>query len=82
MEQPDIKGYRKLNEEEAFLMNLIKASAESLGALVDRLDKLPNPKPESQDPVQIDKRWLSIARTQLQQGFMALTRSVARPTSF
>lgn len=30
----------------------------------------------------IDRRWLSIARTDLQKGFMALTRSVAQPTTF
>lgn len=30
----------------------------------------------------VDRRWLSIARTDLQKGFMALTRSVAQPTTF
>lgn len=29
-----------------------------------------------------DKRWSSIARTQLQQGFMALIRSIAKPETF
>lgn len=30
----------------------------------------------------MDKRWAAIARTELQQGFMALTRAVAQPTTF
>lgn len=30
----------------------------------------------------MDKRWGAIARTELQQGFMALTRAVAQPTNF
>ena len=27
----------------------------------------------------VDKRWLSIARTEIEQGFMALARSIERP---
>jgi hypothetical protein len=30
----------------------------------------------------IDKRWLAIAITQLQQGFMALIRSIDKPDTF
>lgn len=30
----------------------------------------------------VDPRWLSIARTELQQGFMAVKRAVAKPTAF
>ncbi|CNJ03413.1 Uncharacterised protein [Yersinia aldovae] len=30
----------------------------------------------------IDPRWLAIARTELQQGFMAAKRAVAKPTAF
>lgn len=29
-----------------------------------------------------DGRWLAIAQTDLQKGFMSLTRSVAKPDSF
>ena len=33
------------------------------------------------DVEDIDGRWVSIARTHFQQGFMALTRAVTRPES-
>lgn len=68
-----IKGYRDLTQEEIDAMNSIKAEGQRLAALIDQL--------ESEVP-DIDKRWLSIARTDLQKGIMALVRSVARPESF
>ena len=71
-----IKGYRDLTAEEIALMNEIKAHGEALGLLVDRMDKA------GRDTGAIDTRWVAIARTQLQQGLMALTRAVARPTTF
>lgn len=80
-----IKGYRDLTQEEIDLMNQVKLHAEVCGAMIDRMDKMPNPMldhPQGLPPVMIDKRWLSIARTQLQQGYMALVRSITRPTSF
>lgn len=72
MTQPKITGYRQLTEEEAALMNRIKASGVALGELVDEVFATDG----------CDSRWTSIARTELQQGLMALTRAVARPTSF
>jgi hypothetical protein len=53
-------------------MNEIKDKGAELGKLVNamRLDS------------DLDQRWVSIGATNLQQGFMALTRSVAQPTTF
>lgn len=68
----NITGYRELTEREIDFMNHVKAYGNELGDMFERLSQ------ESE----IDKRWLAIAKTQLQQGFMALTRSIARPTSF
>lgn len=34
---------------------------------------------DSQEPGRFDGRWLAVARTQLQQGFMALNRAVFQP---
>lgn len=68
-----IKGYRELSQEEIDLMNEIKTKGVELGELVERLNS------SEQD---IDPRWLSIGRTNLQQGLMALTRSVAKPDFF
>lgn len=67
-----IDGYRELSQEEIDLMNEIKAAGKDLGALVATLKQMPD----------IDQRWVSIGATELQQGLMALTRAVARPTSF
>lgn len=67
-----INGYRDLSEQEIAMMNEAKAKAEDVGKLCDALGGMPD----------IDKRWLAIARTQLQQGFMALVRSIAKPTTF
>ena len=30
----------------------------------------------------LDQRWVSVGATDLQQGFMALVRSIAQPTTF
>ncbi|WFZ78526.1 hypothetical protein MQM1_043 [Aeromonas phage vB_AsaP_MQM1] len=67
-----IKGYRELDEHEIRAMNNIKELAEDVGSLVKELEMVPG----------TDKRWVAIARTHLQEGFMALARSVAKPTSF
>lgn len=70
--QPKITGYRQLTEQEAELMNEIKQKGVELGALVDKL--------ASTDST--DDRWVSVGKTDLQTGIMALVRSVAKPTSF
>lgn len=67
-----VTGYRKLSSAEIVTMNGIKALAVEVGRLCDDLALLPDS----------DKRWLAIGRTQLQTGFMAVVRSVARPDTF
>jgi hypothetical protein len=67
-----ITGYRELSQEEIDLMNLAKGHAESLGKLVEHLESV----------ITTDKRWLAIAKTDLQKGFMSLIRSIAQPTTF
>lgn len=68
-----IKGYRDLSVEEIADMNEAKGLAESVGDLCKKFEmERPN----------VDKRWLAIAKTDLQKGFMALVRSIARPETF
>lgn len=67
-----ITGYRDLSQAEIDAMNVIKAKAEEVGELVEGLRR----------DGRLDQRWVSIGATDLQQGFMALVRSVAQPTSF
>lgn len=70
-----IKGYRELNEQEIALMNEIKAKGAEVGELVAKLKDL-------RVNSALDQRWVSIGATHLQEGFMALTRSVAKPDFF
>lgn len=74
-----ITGYRELNQAEIDLVNEIKAQAANVGSLVDKMRILTakEPFPEGLDP-----RCLAHARTQLQDGFMWLTRAVTKPESF
>lgn len=67
-----IKGYRDLTQSEIDTMNSIKSKAEEVGALIEGM--------QSSD--EFDQRWVSIAKTELQQGFMAAVRAVAKPESF
>lgn len=68
----EIKGYRELTQQEIDMMNTIKEQGVQLGRLVETLRAMPD----------LDQRWVSIGATELQQGLMALTRSVAKPTFF
>lgn len=67
-----ITGYRELSQEEIDLMNEVKAKGVELGQLVDKLMQTDS----------LDKRWVSIGKTDLQQGLMALVRSIAQPETF
>jgi len=53
-------------------MNLVKAEGDRLDYLIGTVQATDN----------VDQRWVSIGRTQLQLGIMALVRAVARPSSF
>jgi aspartate ammonia-lyase len=72
MTQP-IKGYRELSPEEIETINLIKRMGENIGEVVEAM---------KQKGPEYDQRWVSVGRTHLQQGLMALTRAVAQPTNF
>ena len=67
-----ILGYRELSQEETELINEIKTQGDNLGLALDAMAAMPD----------VDKRWLAIGRTHLQEGLMALVRSIAKPTSF
>ena len=67
-----IKGYRELTQEEINLMNEVKQKGVEFGDLFEKLEKIEN----------LDKRWLSIGKTDLQKGLMATTRAIERPAFF
>lgn len=70
-EQPKIRGYRVLTDAEIAHVNKIK----EVEAQVAELWK------ETQRTQAVDSRWLFIAKTKFEEGFMALNRSVTRPVS-
>jgi hypothetical protein len=79
-----ISGNRDLTQTDIDLMNKIKAAAERVDAFVEKLDKLTLSQraAEAAPFPAYDGPWVSIGRTHLKQGFMALTRAVAKPTTF
>ncbi|MGO9306996.1 MAG: hypothetical protein ACLP3R_25385 [Candidatus Korobacteraceae bacterium] len=72
-----ITGYRELTKTEIDTMNEIKEAAIKIGELVVKLQHTIQP-----GGFMPDQRWVSIGKTELQQGFMALSRAVAQPTTF
>ena len=75
-----IKGYRDLSQDEIDAMNQAKDLAATVGEFIAKM--------EAQNSIAIgpridvDLRWLAIAKTDLQKGFMSLVRSIAQPTTF
>lgn len=68
----NIAGYRTLNQEEIDLIN----GGKEIGSHIEEYVKY------LEQRTDIDKRWLAIGKTSLQQGMMAITRSIARPEGF
>lgn len=64
-----VAGYRPQDARAVNLVNWNKALEE---IILRALDGLAN------DPG-VDKRWLAIGRTQIEQGFMAVNRAVFKP---
>lgn len=88
-QQPKITGYRQLNEQEAGLMNKIKAKGLELEALVSELNSYLVAQNASAAGVEVGRielaqpqKWLSVGKTDLQTGLMALIRAVAQPGAF
>ncbi|TET04765.1 DUF7681 family protein [Burkholderia cepacia] len=67
-----IAGYRDLSASEVEAINHIKTMGIQLGELFDVMEQNPD----------IDKRWLAIAKTDMQRGCSAIIRAIARPTTF
>lgn len=67
-----IKGYRDLTESEISAMNEVKELGSQLETMVIKM----------QANKELDQRWVEAGKMQLQQGIMALVRSIAKPESF
>ena len=83
---PPISGYRTLSQTEVDLINEGKALSERCGKFVAKLRQHPDsmrtnvPNALGEEP--LDQRWISIGATDLQRGFMAITRGIAQPEGF
>lgn len=82
-----IKGYGELNQSEIDLMNEIKAKGQELQDLILKcraVDVQAGKSGDRDNDEILDEasRWREIAKTDLQTGVMALTRSVAKPSFF
>lgn len=69
---PPIKGYQDFSDLRLKLVNDLKESEELVLRRLDHLEDAP-------DELPMDRRWLAIARTHIQQGYMAAVRAVMQP---
>ena len=67
-----ILGCRDLDKSDIDLINEVKKIANIVRGIVEKVELSAG----------ADRTWVAIARSQLQSGFMALDRAVAKPTSF
>lgn len=64
-----VLGYRQQSQENLDLVNHNKQIEECILLELDELEKDPD----------FDRRWIAIARTHIEQGFMAMNRAIMRP---
>lgn len=64
-----VAGYTAQIDENVLLVNMNKRDEESILRSIDLYAM--NPK--------VDKRWLAIAKTHIEQGFMAMNRAIFKP---
>lgn len=65
-----VQGYQPQGAASVEKVNASKRAEERVLRILDEM---------AQDP-DIDKRWLAIGRTSIEQGFMAVNRAVFKPT--
>lgn len=67
-----ISGHRDLTQAEIDAINEVKMVEAKMGEWLSLMDDLPDSDAQ---------RWLSLARTHLETGFMFAMKAVARPTN-
>lgn len=72
---PPIKGYRDVSGDRKDMVNENKEVEETILRKLDYLSQL---RDEHGAPF-VDGRWLAIARTHIEEGFMAMNRAIFRP---
>ena len=84
---------RELDQTDIDLLNQIRVIEQAVNGLLEHLDTSKTPDPDDDPEAEyvpgmnvgdgylypgLDRRWLAIGTTQLQQGFMAIERAVTR----
>lgn len=64
-----VSGYKSQSEASVAAVNANKATEERLLRTLD----------EMKNNLHVDQRWLAVARTHFEEGFMAMNRSIFRP---
>lgn len=89
-----ITGYRDLSQTEIDLMNTIKGESARVAVLLEAVSRhldaqhkasITGPDDDTENVRLLNaepRRWLAMARTDFQTGFMKLVRAVAQPTTF
>lgn len=68
-----VKGYKPQDEKSINLVNEMKRQEETVLQALDALGQIDGGK-------YVDQRWLAIGRTHIEQAYMAINRSIFRPT--
>lgn len=80
-----ITGYRDLSQHEIDLMNKIKAIGSDLQKIIEEVEQhnlTLEPTSETYECLSDTVMWVQQSKINLKIGLMALTRAVAKPTSF
>jgi hypothetical protein len=67
---PPMRGYRPLPADTVDLVNEFKIMEERTLRMLDQLA----------ERADLDKRWLAIGRTRLEEAYMAIVRAIFQPT--
>ena len=71
-----ISGDRDLNEDEIYVMNALKDHEHRMGGVLTTIENQMSDHGDREAG-----RWLSLARTHLETGFMFAIKAVARPSN-
>lgn len=74
-----VKGYQPQSQGAVDLVNEHKVMEEHLLQRLDDLTTLANTQAGVGEKQVVDRRWIAIAATHFQEGFMALNRAVFQP---
>lgn len=71
-QEPLVIGERTLNAQDIAAINHVRLVGNEVGAMLSEMAQYPG----------VDRRWLAMAQSQLQQGFMSAERAIHKPEKF